>query len=104
MPTQSEEDDKSEPTIAGCLLMVLSLAVIGTVAIPVVKFTRSFPSGKEITIAIACVPILAGALFYSIGAAILRIIGLSDVTKPKTESRDAFVDVDGELRRPQDRK
>jgi hypothetical protein len=100
MPMQS--DGESRPTIAGCLLMILSLGVIAGVALPVVRLTRSFPSSKEVTIVIAAIPILAGALVYAIGVAILKFIGLSDVAPPKTESPEPHEDRDGLLRNRQD--
>ena len=86
--TQSEDDENSQPTVAGCLLMVLSLAVIGCVAIPVVTW-RDPDSGRPLPRMIAIVtPVLAGALCYGIGTAILKILGLSVLTMPKRKPPD----------------
>jgi hypothetical protein len=87
--TESEDDENSRPTVAGCLLMVLSLAVIGGVAIPVVRWRdpgSGSPLPQEVAIA---APVVAGALCYGIGAALLKILGLPVFVRPKKEPPDA---------------
>ena len=58
--TQSEKDDNSKPSLAGCLLLVLCLAVIVFVALEVVTWRD-----PAVTLSVelkAAIPILAGAL------------------------------------------
>jgi hypothetical protein len=85
--TPSKADDNSQPTLAGCLLMVFSLAVIGGVALLLVTW-RDPNSGQALPQKVAIVtPVLAGALSYAIGSWLLRILGLR-VEKPKKELSD----------------
>jgi hypothetical protein len=90
----SEEDDGSRPTVAGCLLLLLSLAVIGGAALLVVRW-RDPVSGLPLPQEIAMVvPVLAGALCCAIGTGLLRVLGLSVLTKPKRQSSDRPKDLD----------
>jgi hypothetical protein len=85
MASTGDQDDKSRPTVAGCLLLVLSVAVIFGLAVPIVRW-RDRESGDPLPRDVAIVaPILAGALFYAIGSAILRIFGLSVLTEPEED-------------------
>jgi len=82
--------EDSPVTIAGCLLMVVSLVVIGWVAIAVVTW-RDPKSGKPMlpmTVMIF-VPLLAGALFYAAVAGILKILGIPVTGQPKKKSSDS---------------
>jgi hypothetical protein len=86
---RSEADDNSQPTVAGCLLLALSLVVIGAVALPLVSW-RDPDSGRPLPRSVAIVgPVLAGAVFYGIGTGLLRILGLSVLAKPKQQSADS---------------
>jgi hypothetical protein len=72
----SKDEDKARPTMAGCVLMVLSLAVIVCVALPVVEW-RDPNTGFALPRMVAVVlPILAGAAVYGIGTGILKLFGI----------------------------
>ena len=86
--TQSEEDGNSEATLAGCLVMVLSLAVIVGVALPVVRW-RDPASGQPLPRMFSiAVPVLAGAVCCGIATGILKIFGVPVSRKTKRESAD----------------
>ena len=71
-----------QPTPAGCLLTVLSLAVIFGLAVPLVTWRD--PDGDPLPKGVAILlPILAGALCYGIGSAVLGFFGLPVLTKSK---------------------
>jgi hypothetical protein len=75
--TRFEGKDTSRPTTAGAILMVISLAIVVSVAIPVVMW-RDPESGMAVPRMVAIlVPILAGALFYGLGTAILKLFGIA---------------------------
>jgi hypothetical protein len=68
-------DDKAKPTVAGCILTLLTLAVIFSVAIPVVRWRD--PNGEPLPRNLAIIlPILAGAVFFAIISGLLRLVGL----------------------------
>jgi hypothetical protein len=91
---QSQDDKNGQTTIAGCLVVILSLAVIGAVAIPVVTW-RDPESGRPLPRMVAIVvPVLAGALCCGICTGILKILGISVMAKPKTESPDFTEETD----------
>ena len=86
---QPNDDSNSRPTVAGCLLLLLSLAVIPGVAIPIVTW-RDPDSGRPLPRLIAIVtPVLAGAVFFGIGSSILKILGLSVLSKIGESHEDA---------------
>ena len=73
----SKDKDTSQPTIAGIVLMLISLAIIVYVALVVVRW-RDPESGIALPRMVAIVvPILAGALFYAIGTGILKLFGIA---------------------------
>src|SRR5262245_46009886 len=85
-----EPDDgrKEQATAAGCLLMVVCLAVIGAVAFYLVTW-RDPETGRQLPRKVAIfVPLLAGAACYGIGAAILKILGLPVLMKPEKKPSD----------------
>jgi hypothetical protein len=101
--TPPQKDDNSRPTVAGCLLLLLSLAVIGGVALAVVSW-RDPDSGRPLPREMAiAVPVLAGALCCAIGTGLLRLLGLSVLTKPKDESFARPDDLDSSERDEQTR-
>jgi hypothetical protein len=84
--TPTGEDDRNRPTVAGCLLMLVSLAVIVAVAIPVVTW-RDPEDGRPLPRTVAILtPILAGAFCYGIGTAILKLLGLPALVRSKEPS------------------
>jgi len=83
MASSQQDDEKNlQPTLAGCLLTVLSLAVLGGLALLAVRWREpdsDEPLDKEIVVLLV---ILGWALFYGIGSAILTSLGLP-IFKPK---------------------
>jgi hypothetical protein len=78
----SEGDDNSQPTFAGCLLMLLGLAVIVAVALTL-EWWRDPISGKTPPRALLIlIPVVAGALFYTIVGGLLRMLGVRALAKP----------------------
>jgi hypothetical protein len=76
--------DKERLTGVGCVLTTLSLAVIFGTAVPIVMW-RDFaqrPLPREVAIA---APLLIGAAFHGIGAAVLRLVGLKVLSKPEKD-------------------
>ena len=67
--------------------MLVTLAVIGFVALHVVRW-REPETGDPLPRSVAIVvPLLAGALYYCAGAAILGVLGLPvEVEEPRKES------------------
>jgi hypothetical protein len=83
--TPSEGDDNNQPTFAGCLLMLLSLAVIVVVALTLVRW-RDPNSGQTLPRdALIWIPVVAGALFYAIVGGLLRMLGVRALPKPMKE-------------------
>jgi hypothetical protein len=92
--TQSDDRVNRQTTVAGCVLMVVSLAVLAGVALPVVTWRdpeSGRPLPRELSIA---VPLLAGALCYGIGTGILKIFGVSVEATRSRESADHHEDCD----------
>jgi hypothetical protein len=80
--TEDQRDEKQKPTLAGCFLTLLCVAVIFGSAVPIVTW-RDPDSGLPIPRLIAIfAPFLAGGLCYGVGAAILRILGIPIFVKP----------------------
>lgn len=104
--TPSEDDDNSQPTFAGCVLLVLSVAVIGVVALALVTW-RDPETGRPLPRMVAIIaPVLAGAICYGIGSGLLRMLGLAVLVKPKKESperdRQTPDESDGAADRPRE--
>jgi hypothetical protein len=92
--TPDEDDDKGQLTPAGCLLIALSVAVIVTLAVPLVTW-RDPDSGRPLPRMVAILaPFLAGALCYGIGAALLRVLGLPIWARSRKDSSDRQGDGD----------
>jgi hypothetical protein len=82
------DDRKSKPTFAGCFLTLLSVAVNFGSAVPIVTW-RSSDSGLPLPRMIAIfAPLLAGALCYAVGAAILRLFGMPIFARPTRATDD----------------
>jgi hypothetical protein len=80
-----DEKEKGQVTLSGCLLMVLSVAVIGGVALVLVRW-RDPETGQPLPRMVAIfTPVIAGALVHAAGAAILKFIGLPIMVKPETD-------------------
>jgi hypothetical protein len=85
---RSEDDPKSKPTVAGCFLTLLCVAVIFGSAVPIVTW-RSPDSGLPLPRIIAITaPFLAGAVCYAVGAAILRLFGMPIFARPTRRTDD----------------
>jgi hypothetical protein len=82
-------DDKGErATVAGCLLMFVCVAVIAGVALYVATWRDAdskLPIPRKVAI---LAPLLAGALCFGIGSAILRFFGLPVLVKPEKDPFD----------------
>jgi hypothetical protein len=84
--TPSEGDDNNQPTFVGCLLMLLSLAIIVAVALTLVRW-RDPNSGEALPQdVLVVIPVLAGALFYAIVGGLLRMLGIHVLPKPMKRS------------------
>jgi len=86
--TPSEGDDNNRPTFAGCLLLLLSLAVIVAVALTLVRWRGSNSGATLPQDALIQIPVLAGALFYAIVGGLLSMLGVRVLAKPMKESCD----------------
>ena len=70
------DDDKAKLTCAGCVLTLLTVAVIFGVALPIAHW-RDPATGQPLPRQIALLaPILIGAAVHGIGSLFLRLIGL----------------------------
>jgi hypothetical protein len=79
------EDDKAKLTGVGCVLTLLSVAVIFGVALPIVRW-RDPATGQPLPREIAILaPILIGAVFHGIGLLFLRLIGLRVWAKQESD-------------------
>jgi hypothetical protein len=80
--------DNGQATPAGCVLVALSVAIIAVVAVPIVQWRdpeTGLPMSKWVCV---ITPILAGAVFYTIGAGILRLFGVAVERKPNGDPVD----------------
>ena len=88
MAKHNDDNANGRLTGAGCLLVALSVAVILGSAVPIVTWRD--PDTKQAlprTVAIAA-PVIAGALCFSIGSLLLRILRLSVWSKPTKDLSD----------------
>ena len=73
---RTAEDDKGKLTAVGCVLTLLSTAVIFGVALPIVQW-RDPETGQQLPGMVAILtPILIAAVFNGIGTGFLRLLGL----------------------------
>jgi hypothetical protein len=85
----SEGDDNGPPTIAGCLLLLLSLAVIGAVAVPLVTW-RQPETGQPLPRMVSIfIPVIAGAIVFGIGTGLLRLLGVRVLAEAKKEPSES---------------
>ena len=78
-------DKNAKPTGVGCVLTLLTVAVIIGVAIPIVQWRDALtgePLPRELAI---LAPLLVGAAFHGIGTLLLRLVGLRIWSKSDTE-------------------
>jgi hypothetical protein len=89
MAQPDPDDGKNEQaTAAGCLLIVVCLAAIGGMAFYLLTW-RDPETGLALPQKVVIfVPLLAGAVCYGIGAAILQVLGLPVLRQPEKESDD----------------
>lgn len=86
LPAERDDIRVGPPTAAGCLLLLVSVALIFGLAIPIVTW-RDPQSGQPLPRMVAIVlPLLAGALCYAIGTGILKLFGLSTFAKSEKRS------------------
>ncbi|HEY7313659.1 MAG TPA: hypothetical protein VH643_30185 [Gemmataceae bacterium] len=78
-------EDNAKLTAAGCVLALLSVAVIFVAAIPIVRW-RDAATGESLPhdVAIAT-PFVLAAAFYGIGTVLLRVVGLRIWSKSETD-------------------
>jgi hypothetical protein len=89
---EPDRNDGEQSSVAGCLLMLVCVAVIGAVALYLATW-RDADSGRPLPRNVAIfVPLLAGAVCYGIGTAILRIVGLPVFLSPEKDSSDGADD------------
>jgi len=82
----SPDDDKAKPTCVGCVLMLLSVAVIFGVALPIVRW-RDPATGQPLPRYVAIVtPLLIGAAVHGIGSLFLKLIGVRVWSKRESEA------------------
>jgi tetratricopeptide (TPR) repeat protein len=85
MTRPQSKDDNSQMTVPGCLLMLLSLAVLSVVAVYLVTW-RHPVSGAPLSRWVSIiVPLLAAALCYGGGTAILKFLGVAVDVEQKEE-------------------
>jgi hypothetical protein len=83
------EDDQAKLTGVGCVLTLLSVAVIFGVALPIVRW-RDPATGQSLPHFIAILaPLLIGAVFNAIGMGLLRLLGLRIWSKSEQDDSDA---------------
>jgi hypothetical protein len=79
------DDDHAKPTAAGCVLTLLTVAVIFTSAVPIVQW-RDAETGQPLPRTVAIVaPLLLGAAFHGAGSLLLWLVGLRLWSKPEKE-------------------
>jgi hypothetical protein len=82
-----EADDNGKLTASGCVLTLLSVAVICVAALPIVRW-RDPETGRPLPRFIAIVsPLLVGAIVHGIGSLLLRLIGLPVWSKRETAAK-----------------
>jgi hypothetical protein len=79
------DDDKAKLTCAGCVLTLLTVAVIFGVALPIAHW-RDPATGQPLPRDEAILaPFLIGAAFHGIGTVLLRLVGLRIWSKSETD-------------------
>jgi hypothetical protein len=77
-----------KPTLAGCVVTLLTVGVIFGVAIPVVMW-RDPETGLHLPRSIAIFgPFMTGAIFYGIVSGVLRLVGIRVWAKPEDDKAD----------------
>jgi hypothetical protein len=80
------EDDKGKLTAVGCVLTLLTTAVIFGVALSIVQW-RNPETGQPLPRMVAILaPILIGAVFHGIGTGFLRLLGLRTWSKSERDA------------------
>ena len=89
-------DNKAPLTGVGCVLMVLSLAVIVGVGIYMVRWRDSESGHRLRTEHVVWASLLIGASFFGISSVVLRLVGLRVWSEPDNKR------IDGEPHAPPD--
>jgi hypothetical protein len=78
-------EDKGKLTGAGCVLTLLSVAVICGLAVPIVQW-RDAVTGEPLPRDVAVLaPVLIGGAFHGVGTVLLRLVGLRVWSKSETD-------------------
>jgi hypothetical protein len=78
-------EDNAKLTGVGCVLTLLSVAVIFGLAIPIVRW-RDPETGQALPRGVAILaPVLIGAAFHGLGTLLLRLVGLRVWSKSETD-------------------
>lgn len=84
----AETDDNAKLTAVGCVLTLLSVAIIFAVAIPLVRW-RDPATGRPLPRILAILsPLLIGAAVHGIGSLFLKILGVQVWSNRRTGTRD----------------
>jgi hypothetical protein len=81
------DPEKEQLTLPGCVLTVLSTAVIFGTAIPIVLWRDSAGRPLPRFVALAA-PLLIGGAFHGLGTVILWLFGLRVMITPSSEKSD----------------
>jgi hypothetical protein len=77
-------DDKAKLTVVGCVLTLLSVAVMFGVALPIARWRD--PAGQPLPRIVAILaPVVIGATFHGIWTVLLQLLGLRIWSKPDTD-------------------
>lgn len=77
-------DENAKPTAVGCVVTLLSVAVVLGVAYPVVQWLHSLPIQLPHE-AVVPAPLLLGAIFYGVVSEFLKLLGVRLWAKGKKE-------------------
>jgi hypothetical protein len=77
-------DENAKPTSVGCVVTLLSVAVIAVVAFPIVRWLHSAPIHLPHEVVILT-PLLIGAIFYGVVSGFLQVVGVRMWAKGKKE-------------------
>lgn len=83
------DDSKGKLTSVGCVVTLITVAIIFVVAVPLVRW-RDPETGQPVPRMVAVfTPFLVGGAFHGIVSAVLRLIGLPVWIPPESERTDS---------------